>query len=153
MEGGAYMISIIYKDGFRNIHGEAISMAESWEGIGEYWNGYAALLTDIVDGARLMTTENARNEFNRIIDEALFADLDTVSRDALCFYYGLQAHTKHALGSVTVCLNALSFGGVHYNDSMTIKIIREAIIKLSKCPEIREYICRRTNGELFGAAQ
>jgi hypothetical protein len=151
--GGVNMVSIIYENGVRKMRGEDITRGESWEGIGEYWSGYSALLTDMVGGLMLVKETTRGDGFSREIDYQLYALLDETSRDALCFYYGLQGRTKNSLDATTRCLNNLSFGGVHYNEALVNSIINEAIIKLSKCPEIQEYISGLTDGKCFGAAQ
>lgn len=147
------MVSIIYENGLRKMRGEDMTREESWEGIGEYWSGYSALLTDIVGGLMLVKEAVKSKDFNREVDYQLFADLEQAERDALCFYYGLQARGKHSLTVTTQCLNHLSFGGVHYNDSMVNNIINKAIVKLSKNKDIQEYISGLTDGKCFGAAQ
>ena len=151
--GGVNMVSIIYEDGIRKMKGVDVTRSESWDGIGDYWSGYSALLTDIVGGLMLVKETTKGNGFNREIDYQLYALLDEASRDALCFYYGLQGRSKNSLNVTTRYLNNLSFGGVHYNEALVNSIINEAIIRLSKCPEIQEYISGLTDGKCFGAAQ
>lgn len=146
------MISITYECGLRRISGKNVTRAESWNGIGDYWTGYTALLTDIAYGEMLVVS-SGNKEFDREIDYHLFSELNETSRDVLCFHYGLQARSKHDLSGTAKCMNQLSFGGMHYTEKMVLDILNEALIKLNQCQEIREYISGRTDGKCFGAAQ
>ena len=133
--------------------GKDVTFSESWDGIGEYWSGYSALLTDMVGGLMLVKEATRGSGFSREIDYQLYSLLDETARDALCFYYGLQGRTKKSLDETVRCLNNLSFNGTHYDVKSVNDIIVGSIIKLSECPELQEYISELTGGKCFGTAQ
>lgn len=146
------MISITYESGLREVSGKNVTRAESWNGIGDYWTGYSALLTDVAFGNMLVISKGNK-EFDREVDYQLFALFDEATRDAICFHYGLQSHLKHDLDDTAKCMNQLSFGGIHYTEVMVLSLVNEALLKLTECEEMRNYICELTDGKCFGAAQ
>ena len=71
---------------------KSITREESHRYIDVYWNGYDALLTDIIDGDVLVECHDGLN--CTAVNDAL-RQLDPDSREMICLYYGLMSRKKH----------------------------------------------------------
>lgn len=132
------MVRILYENGQRLMRGENISRQESWEGIGTFWNGYSALLTDIAGGKKLVIMKSVR-AVCPVVDRE-FWKFDRMTREALCFYYGLQTRPKQTIDMTATLLNTISETGSHFTDYMVNEMINDAIKELANNSVIIDYI-------------
>lgn len=140
-------------DGIRKVlHGENVTREESWNGIGDMWNGYSALLTDCVGGSRLVLTMNTRPETHGVIDYVIMTALDEDEKLAICLHYGLMCYgKKRDLATTTTRLNSIygRFNHRSYHEGEVNGLINSALSKLVDDADIKEYINSQTGGELF----
>ena len=158
MLGGGLMISIetdgrpIFIEHGKVFVAKSITREESHAYINVYWNGYDALLTDIINGDVLV---NCADGLNRIpVNEAL-RKLDPTSLEMICLYYGLMSRKMHKTYS-KVAYEFYVNTGVEYSGGTGIfpdwkvkGIIKRAVEEVGKDVGVRKLINLLTEKEYF----
>ena len=131
---------------------KSITREESHQYIDKYWNGYDALLTDIIDGDVLVECHDG---FNRLsVNEAL-RKLDSTALEMICLYYGLMSRKKHETYSEVadefyVNTGVVYPGGTGIFPNWKVKgIIKRAVEEIGKDVGVRKLINLLTKKEYF----
>ena len=158
MLGGGLMISIetdgrpIFIEHGKVFVAKSITREESHGYIDVYWNGYDALLTDIIGGDVLVHCGDGLNRMPVI--EAL-RKLDPTALEMICLYYGLMSRKKHNTYSEVadefyVNTGIVYPGGTGIFPVWKVKgIIKRAVEEVGKDVGVRKLINLLTEKEYF----
>ena len=130
------------------ITGENLSPGECWRGIGDLWNGYSALLTDVIYGTELILCGDKNDNSNSVVDIELY-NLNSAEREILCLYYGLMYHKKCNTMQIVLSMNSRSYVWERCFIDSEIENIREASLEKLRSKPISDYIYELTGRRYF----